>query len=106
MAKKYFKKALSMGLALTMCLSLATPALAYNGNEFLDETTQSQTEADNTVINAGDASDKADIAKTDAETADAATGKDSLIENTNKAEDAYQEALEEASEAESLFKIF
>ena len=28
MAKKYFKKALSMGLALTMCLSLAAPAFA------------------------------------------------------------------------------
>ena len=28
MAKKYFKKALSMGLALTLCLSLAAPAFA------------------------------------------------------------------------------
>lgn len=31
MAKKYFKKALSMGLALTLCLSLAAPALAEEG---------------------------------------------------------------------------
>ena len=33
MAKKYFKKALSMTLALVLCLSLAVPALAAEGEE-------------------------------------------------------------------------
>ena len=51
MAKKYFKKALSMGLALTLCLSLAAPAFAADESTAQDKLNDALDKVINDTVN-------------------------------------------------------